>query len=105
VLEIVKSNCSRPAKPLAVTTPSTLSTPTLLPASTPVRWSTAAVELFKPKPPARCAAQDKNYLFDAVTARIEQAPIQRSLVVTIAEVGDPTDGAGDVQISRSGKRA
>jgi catalase len=74
-------------------------------ASTPVRWSTAAVDPFEPEPPAQPAAQNENYLFDAVIARIGQTPIQRLLVVTIAEVGDPTDDASAVQIPGSGKRA
>jgi hypothetical protein len=40
-----------------------------------------------------------------VIAHIGQAPIQRGLVVTIAEVGDPTDDASAVQIPGSGKGA
>jgi hypothetical protein len=40
-----------------------------------------------------------------VIARIGQASIQRRLVVTIAEVGDPTDSASAVQIPGSGKGA
>jgi catalase len=62
-------------------------------ASTPVRWSMAAVDPFEPEPPAQSAAQDKNYLFDAVIARIGQAPVQWRLVVTSGEAGDPTDDA------------
>src|ERR1700730_17893489 len=60
-------------------------------ASTPVRWSMAAVDPFEPEPPAQSAAQDKNYLFDAVIARIGQAPVQWHLVVTIGQPGDPTN--------------
>jgi catalase len=60
-------------------------------AATPVRWSMAAVEPFEPEPPAQSAAQDKNYLFDAVIARIGQAPVQWRLVVTVGERGDPTE--------------
>jgi catalase len=62
-------------------------------ASTPVRWSMAAVDPFEPEPTAETAPQDKNYLFDAVIARIGQSPVQWRLVVTIAEAGDPTDDA------------
>jgi catalase len=61
--------------------------------STPVRWSMAAVEPFEPETPAQSAAQDKNYLFDAVIARIERAPIEWHVVVTIGQAGDPTDDA------------
>ena len=62
-------------------------------ASTPVRWSMAAVDPFEPEPPAQAAAPDKNYLFDAVITRIGQAPIQWRLVVTSGVAGDPTDDA------------
>ena len=62
-------------------------------ASTPVRWSMAAVEPFEPEPPAEAAAQDKNYLFDAVIARIGQKPLQWHLVITIGQPSDPTDDA------------
>jgi catalase len=61
--------------------------------STPVRWSMAAVEPFEPEPPAQSAAQDKNYLFDAVIARIRQTPIEWHLVVAIGQAGDPTNDA------------
>jgi catalase len=50
----------------------------------------AAVDPFEPDLPAQSEAQDKNYLFDAVIARIGQAPVQWPLVVTIGEAGDPT---------------
>jgi catalase len=62
-------------------------------ASTPVRWSMAAVDPFEPETPGQSAAQDKNYLFDAVIARIGQAPVQWRLVVTVGQPGDPTDDA------------
>jgi catalase len=52
-----------------------------------------AAEPFEPETPAQSAAQDKNYLFDAVIARIEQAPIEWHVVVTIGQAGDPTDDA------------
>jgi catalase len=62
-------------------------------ASTPVRWSMAAVEPFEPETTAQSTTQDKNYLFDAVIARIGQAPLQWRLNVTIGRPGDPTDDA------------
>jgi catalase len=62
-------------------------------ASTPVRWSMAAVEPFEPETAAQSATQDKNYLFDAVTARIGQGPLQWRLAVTVGQPGDPTDDA------------
>ena len=60
---------------------------------TPVRWSMVAIDAFEPEPTTQSAAKDKNYLFDAVIARIKQAPAQWSLVVTIGEPGDPTSDA------------
>jgi catalase len=62
-------------------------------ASTPVRWSMAAVDPFEPEMPSQSAAQDKNYLFDAAIARIAQASVQWHLVVTIGQFGDPTGDA------------
>ena len=53
----------------------------------------AAVDAFEPESSAQSAAQDKNYLFDAVIARIVQAPVKWRLVVTIGEPADPTDDA------------
>jgi hypothetical protein len=35
-----------------------------------------AVEPFEPQAPDQATAQDKNYLFDALIARIEQASLQ-----------------------------
>ena len=62
-------------------------------AVTPVRWSMQAVEPFQPETPAQSAAADKNYLFDALIARIGRGPLQWRLVVTIGQPGDPTDDA------------
>lgn len=61
--------------------------------ATPVRWSMVATE-----PPAAgsgspAAAADANYLFDALAARVGQAPLHWRLVVTIGEPGDPTKDA------------
>jgi catalase len=60
-------------------------------ASTPVRWSMAATEPFEPAAPAQPAETDKTALFDALIARIERAPLQWHLVVTIGQKGDPTN--------------
>ncbi len=61
--------------------------------STPVRWSAIAVEPFEPETPDQTATPDKNYLFDAVIARIERGPLQWRLVVAIGQAGDPTNNA------------
>jgi catalase len=39
------------------------------------------------------ASQDKNFLFDALIASIQQHPLQWHLILTIAQPGDPTDNA------------
>lgn len=62
-------------------------------ASTPVRWSMVAAEPFEPEPPDQAVPTDKNYLFDAVAARIAQGPLSWHLVVTIGQPGDPTNDA------------
>jgi catalase len=61
--------------------------------STPVRWSMVAAEPFEPETPDQSAAQDKNYLFDAVITRIARGPLQWHFIVTIGQPGDPTDDA------------
>jgi catalase len=60
--------------------------------STPVRW------LMTPAQPseaasAAAAAQDKNYLFDALIAQIHRQPLRWHLVVIIGQQGDPTNDA------------
>ena len=60
--------------------------------STPVRW------LMTPAQPseaasASAAAQDKNYLFDALIAQIHRQPLRWHLVVIIGQPGDPTNDA------------
>jgi catalase len=50
-------------------------------------------EPFEPEAPDQATAQDKNYLFDALIARIEQAPLQLHLIVTIGQPDDPTNDA------------
>ena len=62
-------------------------------ASTPVRWSMVTAEPFEPGAPDQATAQDKNYLFAALIARIEQAPLRWHLIVTTGQPDDPTDDA------------
>ena len=61
--------------------------------STPVRRSMEAVEPFAPETREEAAAPDKNYLFDALIARVQQGPLQWRLIVTIGAPGDPTNDA------------
>src|ERR1700720_3521100 len=70
---------SRPASPVG--------------ASTPVRWSMVTAEPFEPEAPDQATVQGKNYLFDALIARVEQAPLQWHLIVTIGQPDDPTNDA------------
>jgi len=59
--------------------------------ATPVRWSMVSVDPFaaeSPNPP-----DDKNYLFDALIARVQKAPAQWHLILTVGQPGDPTDDA------------
>jgi catalase len=58
--------------------------------SIPVRWSMAPVEAFVP---AGSAQADKNYLFDALIARVHRQPAQWHLLVTLGQPGDPTNDA------------
>jgi catalase len=62
-------------------------------ASVPVRWSLVPTEPFVPESPAQSASPDKNYLFDALIARVSARPLQWRLSVTIGQPGDPTDDA------------
>jgi catalase len=59
--------------------------------TTPVRWSMVPVDAFAPEGPAD--AQDKNYLFDALIARLRRGPVQWHMIITIGQPGDPTDDA------------
>ena len=54
----------------------------------PVRWSMVAVDAFAPEPADKPA--DKNYLFDALAARVKQGPVQWRLMLTLGQSGDPT---------------
>jgi catalase len=47
-------------------------------------------EPFDPEAPDQATAQDKNYLFDALIARIARGPLQWHLIV---KPDDPTDDA------------
>jgi catalase len=58
--------------------------------SIPVRWSMAPVEAFVP---AGAAQADKNYLFDALIARVQRQPAQWHLLITLGQPGDPTNDA------------
>ncbi|MGC2224204.1 MAG: hypothetical protein WA624_18590 [Methylocella sp.] len=59
----------------------------------PVRWSMVTAEPFDPEAPDQATAQDENYLFDALIARIQRAPLHWHLIVTIGQPDDPTDDA------------
>jgi catalase len=70
--------------------------------STPVRWAMVSAQPALAQPSGEAApgaaAQgmanpDKNYLFDALIARIAQGPLQWHLIVTIGQPGDPTNDA------------
>lgn len=54
----------------------------------PVRWSMVAVDAFAPEPAD--SPSEKNYLFDALAARVKQAPVQWHLILTLGRPGDPT---------------
>lgn len=54
----------------------------------PVRWSMVAVDAFAPEPAE--TPSGKNYLFDALAARVKQAPVQWHLMLTLGQPGDPT---------------
>jgi catalase len=63
--------------------------------SIPVRW------LLTPEQPfaaadAPAAAQDKNYLFDALIAQIRRQPLRWQLIVIVGQPGDPTNNASVV---------
>jgi catalase len=60
-------------------------------ASVPVRWSVVPLQPFAEAAPVPAGEPDKNYLFDAVIARIAQQKLQWHLVVTVGQAGDPTN--------------
>jgi catalase len=53
--------------------------------STPVRWSMVPVDAFAPEEPA--GGPNKNYLFDALIARLRRGPVQWHLIITIGQAG------------------
>jgi catalase len=57
--------------------------------ATPVRWSLTPVDGFKPAG----KGGDRDFLFQALETRLQQAPAQWRLVVTIGQPGDPTSDA------------
>jgi catalase len=59
--------------------------------SVPVRWSVVPLQPFAAAAPVPPGEPDKNYLFDAVIARIAQQKLQWHLVVTVGQAGDPTN--------------
>jgi catalase len=58
---------------------------------TPVRWSMRAVDAFKPEPVE--PPEGKNYLFEALIARLREGPAQWHLVLIVGQPGDRTDDA------------
>jgi catalase len=60
---------------------------------TPVRWSMVPVDPYAPEPAGDAGQTNKNYLFDAVIARIERGPVEWHLIVTVGQPSDPTDDA------------
>ena len=60
---------------------------------TPVRWAMVASDPFVAEAPDQKVASDKNYLFDALLARLGQGPVQWHLMVTLGLPGDPTGNA------------
>jgi catalase len=59
--------------------------------TTPVRWSMVAVDVFAPEPSN--SPDDKNYLFDELIARVQKAPAQWHLILTVGQPGDLTNDA------------
>ena len=59
-------------------------------ASTPVRWVLTPMQPFEA---AASAADDKNYLFDALIAQVRRHPVRWQLVLVIGQRGDPTHDA------------
>lgn len=59
--------------------------------TTTVRWSMVPEDSFVPA--GKSAPADRNYLFDALAARLHQGPVHWRLVLTLADPGDPTADA------------
>jgi len=60
--------------------------------SIPVRWLLTPEHAFEAASTAS-AAQDKNYLFDALIAQVHRQPLRWHLIVIVGQPGDPTDDA------------
>jgi catalase len=60
--------------------------------SAPVRWTLASVQPFETAS-ATGSTQDKNFLFDALIASIQQHPLSWHLILTVGQPGDPTADA------------
>jgi catalase len=60
--------------------------------STAVRWILAPAQPSKTEN-AATPSQDKNFLFDALIARIHRGPLQWNLIVIVGQPGDPTNDA------------
>jgi catalase len=61
--------------------------------STPVRWSMVPAQPFESETTTQAAQVNKNYLFDALIARIHSQALQWHLTITLAQPGDPTNDA------------
>jgi catalase len=60
--------------------------------SIPVRWLMTPMQPFEAAG-AASGARDKNYLFDALIARIQRQPLRWHLILVIGQPSDPTDDA------------
>ncbi len=58
-----------------------------------VRWSMVPVQPFEADSTTQAQQKDKNYLFDALIARIHRQPLQWHLMITLGQRGDPTNDA------------
>jgi catalase len=58
--------------------------------SVPVRWLFTPLQSFAAADTTQ-AAQDKNYLFDALIAQIHRQPLRWRLIVLVGQPGDPTN--------------
>jgi catalase len=61
-------------------------------ASIPVRWLLTPMQPFEATS-TTSVPQDKNYLFDALIARIHRQPLRWHLIVIVGQPGDPTNDA------------
>lgn len=57
----------------------------------PVRWAMVPEDAFAPVEKAHVA--DRNFLFDALAARLARGPARWHLILTLGEAGDPTNDA------------